>query len=380
MDFLRPILLYAAAIVIPLAGLYLPISSRKWLLVPVWGFLALSMNTSHYLRSEWYPTCSIFNMLVVITGLLSPICLHIQDQPLRMSTDKHGRRNLGIKESIRMFKNPRMIQPIHKQRCTGKTQTRYFLLRCLGIIALNVPYIFAVMTAQSYILADCSSSDFDSSHEQLVRRFVAGLTTPRELGMRMFLTLNWILDMVMKLESFHSLLGIFFVFILRVDDPSEWPPLFGNPLDAYSVKRFWSKFWHQLFSPSAIAWGHFVSQRLLNLHPRSRCEKVFVAFFVFTLSGAVHGLLDEGPELLNPTHLLFAWTNFAVISAEIVLYKAISSLHIPLVEATSTRPWAIVWGRILGLLWVWCFLVWILPELMYPKLFEEFSIETEVMR
>lgn len=29
--------------------------------------------------------------------------------------------------------------------------------------------------------------------------------------------------------------------------PDRWPSLFGNPMDLYTVRHFWGRYWHQMF-------------------------------------------------------------------------------------------------------------------------------------
>jgi hypothetical protein len=66
--------------------------------------------------------------------------------------------------------------------------------------------------------------------------------THRELQIRFFMSVYWIWIASLMLDFFHVLLSIFFVAVLRIDAPDEWPPLFGSRGQAYSIRRFWTRF------------------------------------------------------------------------------------------------------------------------------------------
>ncbi len=52
-----------------------------------------------------------------------------------------------------------------------------------------------------------------------------------------FIVHNWML-----IASYHECFSIIFICILRLDEPYEWPPIYGNLLEAYTVRRFWAHF------------------------------------------------------------------------------------------------------------------------------------------
>lgn len=77
-------------------------------------------------------------------------------------------------------------------------------------------------------------------------------------------------------------MGILFVAVMRVDEPHEWRPLFGNPLETYSLKRFWGRFWHRLFASAGI-WAIALTDHALVSRVPVGLNKAFAAFFIFTV-------------------------------------------------------------------------------------------------
>lgn len=47
--------------------------------------------------------------------------------------------------------------------------------------------------------------------------------------------------------------------------PEDWPPMFGSPTNAYSVRRFWSKTWHQVLRVPLGQSGVHVARDMLML-------------------------------------------------------------------------------------------------------------------
>ncbi|PVI01091.1 hypothetical protein DM02DRAFT_473880, partial [Periconia macrospinosa] len=111
-----------------------------------------------------------------------------------------------------------------------------------------------------------------------------------DLLVRVIITVIWFLDTATQLEIAHCTLALIFVALLRLDAAHEWPPLFGNPAEAYTIRRFWTHFWHQLFSPSAATWARGIARRMPGLES-TWLSKIFLAFFVFSMSGGAHALI-----------------------------------------------------------------------------------------
>ncbi len=168
-----------------------------------------------------------------------------------------------------------------------------------------------------------TASDFSPARIPLLRwdghSATPSLPSQSELSLRVVIMLWWLVDGIVPLAVLHMSLSVVFVCLLRVDAPEEWPPLFGSPLEAYSLRRFWSRTWHRLLSPSALMWARWVSRRL---GLRGSIEKIFVPFFVFTLSGSVHAAVawKLGGSRLD-RDMWFFWANFVGITGEVGFQK-----------------------------------------------------------
>ncbi|CAK5284958.1 unnamed protein product [Mycena citricolor] len=70
--------------------------------------------------------------------------------------------------------------------------------------------------------------------------------------------------------------------------PEEWPPLFGGPREAYSVRRFWGRAWHQLLRRQVSSHGKFLSKRVLGLQPGTNASSYTQLYTAFLISGLLH--------------------------------------------------------------------------------------------
>ncbi|KAH7908858.1 membrane bound O-acyl transferase family-domain-containing protein, partial [Hygrophoropsis aurantiaca] len=140
----------------------------------------------------------------------------------------------------------------------------------------------------------------------------------------------------------HSLLAVVSV-ALELSEARAWPPLFGRWKDAYTLRRFWGRTWHQLLRRplSAIAKS---AARSLGFKPGSRGSSYVQLYLVFILSGAVH---VGGDAKLNARHTGFSWPFFVLQAMAITLEDAVIGLarHAGFTDATPL-------AHLVGYLWV----------------------------
>ena len=218
------------------------------------------------------------------------------------------------------------------------------------------------------------SKDFAPEREGYVKRLLfqhpGPPITARETEIRIFVSYYWIWISYLMLDTCHVILSIFFVAVLRIDGPQEWRPLFGSPLEAYSIGRFWSRFWHRLTTPACIASGHRITRNLLGMKAGSRSEKILVAFWTFLVSGLFHAISDwQAGDTTNPSKdIKFFLTSFVFVMVELQvakLFKGLLSTH----DSYGRMFHSAVVARLVGYAWVLCFFFWVSPKWQYAKLY-----------
>ena len=88
--------------------------------------------------------------------------------------------------------------------------------------------------------------------------------------------------------------------VVKWGGPADWPPMFGSWVDAWTVRRFWSKTWHQMMRTVAEPPVYWVLHDLLGIRKGtylSNYGKVFGAFFV---AYAIHGY---GSNMAGGSHV-----------------------------------------------------------------------------
>ncbi|KAJ5922416.1 hypothetical protein N7516_010119 [Penicillium verrucosum] len=89
----------------------------------------------------------------------------------------------------------------------------------------------------------------------------------------------------------YRVLSIFFVGI-GLDSPADWPPAFGSLADAFTLRNFWGKFWHQFMRQPFTSISNFIARDVLNLARSSILERYTNLFIVFLISAVFHVLVD----------------------------------------------------------------------------------------
>ncbi|KAJ0357258.1 hypothetical protein COL154_010301 [Colletotrichum chrysophilum] len=202
----------------------------------------------------------------------------------------------------------------------------------------------------------------------MVHRAVEILFDPvsqRQIFLRIFTVFSWIWSNFLILESYHAILSTTFV-LLGIDNPADWPPLFGSITDAWTVQRFWGRFWHRIAAPTLTTWTHTILR--IKDESQTTFEKAAVAFGVFFLSGIMHMTAawrtDEGYVHLD---VMFFCANFFAIAVEIVVSRA----WMQVVRRAKLKPGAearvCLASQWLGYLWTFAWFFWMAPRWLYPK-------------
>ncbi|KAF5859661.1 hypothetical protein ETB97_002572 [Aspergillus alliaceus] len=122
-------------------------------------------------------------------------------------------------------------------------------------------------------------SDFSSKKRSFFRRVIFSvcknilpasvgnnddLDVSREALLRLSTVFHMIVPFWFTLESYHDVFAIVYVGF-GLDSPDEWPPLFGNIAEAYTVRRYWSKFWQKLPYRSYGSFASLISTRIFRV-------------------------------------------------------------------------------------------------------------------
>lgn len=163
----------------------------------------------------------------------------------------------------------------------------------------------------------------------------------------------------------------------------DWPPLFGDPRDAYTLRRFWGVFWHQQFRIVLTSVSGFVVHDVLRF-PREKSEagtgmrmeglagRYLKLFLALMLSGAMHLNSDrvQGVDVRESGAVkFFFWQGVGIAIEDIVQagYRCVTGGKRD-VKGRGRAEKPSVWMRTLGFVWVAAYMVLVAPTWMFPVL------------
>jgi hypothetical protein len=230
---------------------------------------------------------------------------------------------------------------------------------CTIMASLQI-YNYILLQVLPQLGVQLEMMDFLPSKQTYFRRLTT--VTLRETVIRSWIVVYWTLYSVGLYTSLHDVLAFIFVGI-RFDKPEDWPPMFGSVRDATTVRNFWGKYWHRLVYRSYSSYGIYISKNILRLPQNSFVGRMFINFFVFAMSGAVHtiSLAHLGFTCGHWEEIGFYCSGFLAILIESLVIAAFSKL---------TKGYKInsTVSKTLGYVWVFTYLFTTLPKTQYPKL------------
>ncbi|KAA1470703.1 hypothetical protein DENSPDRAFT_818409 [Dentipellis sp. KUC8613] len=145
---------------------------------------------------------------------------------------------------------------------------------------------------------------------------------------------------------------------LGVTDQSAWPAIYGKWSDAYTLRRFWGRTWHQVFRRTVSTHGDFVTYRVLRLQKSTFLADSVHRYTAFFVSGVIHGVGEYGLFRDNARTDSGALRFFLLQATAITAEQIIARLFNP-------RP--TTWMCRLGYVWTFVWFVYTLPPWMDPQ-------------
>ncbi|KAF4554700.1 Acetyltransferase TRI7-like protein [Elsinoe fawcettii] len=166
-------------------------------------------------------------------------------------------------------------------------------------------------------------------------------------------------------------------------DPKLWPPVFGNITDAYTVRRYWSHFWHYLMRKSFTLPAATICKKV-GLPEKSNLTRFVIVVLAFYFSAVMH-ILSASPyeRCISGPELRYYTSAVVVITVEEILIamgKKVKRMIKPrktrtsITDTKSTEPYPVrrvekeaphIMLRVLGFIWVLSFHVWMTSNLIY---------------
>ncbi|KAJ7513074.1 membrane bound O-acyl transferase family-domain-containing protein [Mycena galericulata] len=144
---------------------------------------------------------------------------------------------------------------------------------------------------------------------------------------------------------------------LGMSAPEEWPSLFGGPSEAWSIRRFWGRAWHQLIRRFVSVHGKYLAHKVLRLSPGGNASAYVQLYTAFLLSAAVH----YGAETMALRHPRGGAFAFFMLQAVAI---TVEDFLFFLLRQAGVKEGRIV--RWLGYTWTWAWFALVLPVWQMP--------------
>lgn len=227
-----------------------------------------------------------------------------------------------------------------------------------------------------YALGNLHAEDFAPAQSHIFPNIYT--FTQRQIAIRTYTALSWIYEGFLLLDAANCILAIFFVAV-GLDEPRDWPILFGNPAAATSLRGFWGKFWHKVGVRTYSNYGKLLAS-IFKLSPKSLYSKTLVAFTVFLLSGLSHSVVSYNVGNTATWQFDTYWflLNFLVCTLEILLLSLLkvgakTNEGLKRLKALQ-ESWV---GTTLGYVWVFLFFWCSAPMWKYPGLYAQAMIRAD---
>lgn len=332
-------------------AIHLPLTCRicflPWILVPA----ALSFTTVESLE----PLVPEFDMIwcfTVVTYTFHITAILFIDQ-WNIPTPKGIQ--MSLKLAYKIWNNPRRL------RCSQNQPRKPTSIDCIVFSTKHIGHVVLLWLLNKHVVVRCLSlldpklQNFAPHHQTYLPWRVASV---HQALLRLFFSVHFIWESYLFLNTANAVAATVFVAILGFDSPHEWPPLFGNLSEAYTIRRFWSIFWHRILAPSHVSYGRAVAQRVFYLRSGGRAEKILVAFWVFTATAVTHTLVNWQTGSLGPLmgDCRFFMLNFVGGLVESLLSQS------RVLWPTNISSWT---RKFVGLLWVLGFFYCVVPPWQY---------------
>ena len=377
-------------------------------LVPVAWFasysvaFAVALNSSDRIRISLLPvilvlaSCSFWSMtsmtwpegLSSLWGLGTLIhvfhttsVLYLKRLPRSATKDCLPRHRLEEKSAAfatyKIWQDPQLLHRRY-ERTTGGARNRNKARRMF--VGRRVLRIFICQTIHRQVaprifpgpFTPLSVGDFVQRSDWLVVRVLSGEWTGGEQWrgglLRVAFTSYWLWAAFAMIDTANNVLAIAFVGG-GLDEPEEWPKCFGRMTEAYTLGRFWSRFWHQMATLAYSSYARAVTEGVLRLEGESPAGKMVRALSIFLMSGATHAACSWrlGDKCGWSGDLWFFAACFGVIAVERGAGRMWSGGRRRRGEGLGGR-WRGL-QRAAGYVWVAGVLIWLVPEWQYQKIY-----------
>lgn len=207
---------------------------------------------------------------------------------------------------------------------------------------------------------------FQPAHGVLFTRLPS--ITQDGLVTRIYITANSVFSSYLSLLATHTACSIAAVAVFNSPVSSWSQPLFGPISAAYSLRRYFSHFWHHLMRPAFTANASWLIQTVLRVPQDSPCTRPAILFLAFLASGLMHTVAGQAPAPcahLGPLYYNIAFA-VAIVGEDLLQREYLRYVkRIALVRSDRVK----MLERCAGYAWVVLWHLEAIPRVIYPTIY-----------
>ncbi|KAH6220268.1 hypothetical protein HBI42_105380 [Parastagonospora nodorum] len=179
---------------------------------------------------------------------------------------------------------------------------------------------------------------------------------------------HWCVVNMFLYEAYHSVFAVLFVG-LGLDQPAEWSmSLFGHISEAYTVRRYWGKHWHNYIYASFNGHTQIVTRKWLRMRRGRTSTRLVENTMVFAMSGLMHSAVrfvqDPGASDYMVITLWYIGQMVPiVIEGIVVVYWQDLKEKFEVKE----NKWLTRFERTVGYVWVIGFNMWSITKYIHTR-------------
>jgi hypothetical protein len=251
--------------------------------------------------------------------------------------------------------SPRMGTKPYRRDPPSTTKREFLMRRITTAIAIGTFWLY-IREGLRFYPCDLGPEDWDSRKTYMTPGILNGTLTLRDLWFRVVLAFYAYSGSALTICGAHTVCALIAVGIF--DSPlQDWPPLFGNITQAYTLRRWYSHFWHKAMRKAFTIHAVVVTEKGLGLRKHTIPGRSVIVLLSFFFSGVMHSVTSwhSGPcsDHFAPVR------SFMLFGIFILLEQAVMSAYLEVYRRLRI-PWTgleLVFWRLFGRCWVVFFLL-----------------------
>jgi hypothetical protein len=277
------------------------------------------------------------------------VLLNISPPPKLKTSREKLQWGINAEFSPRMGTHPYRKDP-------PETTKRQFLLRRLTVaICIGTIWLY-IREGDRFFPKHLGPKDWQLSKTYMTPQILNGTPTLRDVWFRAVLCFYSYSGSALCICGGHTICALIAVGVF--DSPLQsWPPLFGDITQAYTLRRWYSHFWHKAMRKAFTAHAAIVTEKCFGLRKHTVSRQSIIVLLSFMFSGIMHCVTGwHSRPYSNNFGPLRA---FMLIGIFMLIEQVVQSAYFVVHEKLGV-PWTrleVVFWRVAGYFWVVFFMM-----------------------